>query len=83
MPKKVSFAGIIFEYDEVDQMYINDEYKNICDYAFLNDEVEIIEEEKEIPEKLEEKYYHDEPALIDDMAHKINEIIDYLKSKGE
>lgn len=29
-------------------------------------------------EKLNEHYYHDEPALIEDMAHKINKIIDKI-----
>lgn len=82
VPKKVRFAGIIFEYDEDDQMYNNNEYKNICDYAFLNDEVEILEEEKKIPEKLDdtELYLTENQKLI---VNKINSIIDYLKSKGE
>ena len=47
----------------------------------LNDEVEIIGEDKKI-EKLNESYYHDEPALIEDMVHTINEIIDYINDKG-
>jgi len=55
----------------------------------LNDEVEILEEEKKIPEKLGSNSYEDgeyaypwtksETVLKD----KLNEIIDYLKSKGE
>ena len=60
----------------------------------LNDEVVIIkdEEEKKIPEKFEIKYEIDEDCTIDNskaafieciLADKINEIIDYLKSKGE
>jgi len=92
VPKKVSFAGLIFEYDEDDQMYSNNEHKNICDYAFLNDEVEILEEEKKIPEKIE--YYDDSIAWVIDGAgqlsdvdkviiDKLNDVIDYLKSKGE
>jgi len=56
---------------------------------FLNDTVEILEEEKKIPEKLdqtlnsidvEEKGYY---RCIMEIIFKINEIIDYLKSKGE
>ena len=61
--------------------------------ADLNDEVEIIEEEKKIPEKLiptslkgidnlDEKI---EIAHIDTVSviDTVNEIIDYLKSKGD
>ena len=54
----------------------------------LNDEVEIIEEEKKIPEKLnldiDELKGKETPRAIDYLIEsKINEIIDYLKSKGE
>ena len=58
----------------------------------LNDEVKIIEEEKKIPEKLE--YYDDSIAWVIDgigqlsdvdkvIVDKLNEVLDYLKSKGE
>ena len=51
----------------------------------LNNEVEILEDEKKIPEKLEtNKYFTTE--VEDKIRNKINEIIDYLdylKSKGE
>ena len=94
VPKKVRFAGIIFEYDEDDQMYNNYEHKNICDYAFLNDEVEILEEEKKIPKKIkiEEKsitvkgttfFREKDIEIFQKLSMEINEIIDYLKSKGE
>ncbi len=56
----------------------------------LNDEVEITEEEKKIPEKLENKidttfenYNYSERMRLTEMINKINEIIDYLKSEGE
>lgn len=55
----------------------------------LNDEVEIIEEEKKIPEKLNKRDFLDNETLdqvdadLDFIIDKINEIIDYLKSKGE
>ena len=87
VPKKIKVLFNVFEYDEDNYNYKNVDktrdnllrhlgsYKGIA----LNDDVEIIEdvpkEDKKI-EKLNEHYYHDEPALIDDMAHKINEIID-------
>ena len=44
----------------------------------------IIEEEKKIPEKLnKDRYKGTDLSVEDDMFNKINEIIDYLKSKGE
>ena len=56
-------------------------YLNINDYR-LNDEVEILEEPKRIPEKLEilpnNEHYSNKV-----LYGKINELIDYLKSKGE
>ena len=52
----------------------------IIDNEWLNEEIEIIEEEKKIPEKLNKQHFHKKQRQI---ANKINEIIDYLKSKGE
>ena len=64
-------------------------YLEIRDYN-LNDEVEIIEEEKKIPEKLpewatsrEDKEYTNDEYHCLVVARKVDEIIDYLKSKGE
>ena len=66
--------------------YFSDEdewgFNHYVRYENLNKEVEIIEELKGIPEKLE---------ILPDSEHysnkvlygKINEIIDYLKSKGD
>lgn len=43
-----------------------------------------LEEEKKIPEKLnKDRYIGTDLSVEDDMLNKINEIIDYLKSKGE
>ena len=60
----------------------------VFDYRSLNEEVEIIEEEKKIPENL--PFKNDMKLTIMEVYHelekynyKINEIIDYLKSKGE
>ena len=54
----------------------------------LNDTVEILEEKK-IPEKIEREIYIEngvkissEPS-IEQIMNKLNEVIDYLKSKGE
>lgn len=50
----------------------------------LNDTVEILEEEKKIPEKLPNNFHY--TGEEENIANKINEVIDYLdylKSKGE
>ena len=73
------------EWEEVKGYRINYDdtyyYLEIRDYN-LNDTVEILKEEKKIPEKLEilpdNEHYSNEV-----LYGKINEIIDYLKSKGE
>ena len=81
--------------DYFDEFFGNCRYDYIEDG--LNSEVEIIEEKKKISEKLKtiEKFdiYDDsmnwccnDRAITDtekDIIDKINEIIDYLKSKGE
>ena len=124
VPKKIKYRGIIW-YLEQDFSNRLPYYKNGYntnnlltgrekDYFShsLNDEVEILEEEKEIPEKLDmvllgqcdnwtQKYNKDtkementhielNPYVIDtirentlEIQHKFNDIIDYLKSKGE
>lgn len=71
----------------------------IIDNKWLNEEVEIIEEEKKIPEKLEDRakfQYSEIPTWLEkkEIIKVINEnfekhqkaiyeLIDYLKSKGE
>ena len=67
--------------------------KKLCfvkeiDFNELNNEVEILEEEKKIPEKLDlildEQFTNDElQAYIYETQVKINQILDYLKSKGD
>ena len=63
-----------------------------CDKEELNYEVHEIEEEKKIPEKLDLQYkdiiynpnFKEEILMYcDNLQYKLNEIIDYLKSKGE
>ena len=61
-------------------------------YSFLNDEVEIIEEDKKI-EKLEKdryisgsldgKSHWEEEYTLENIGNKINEIIDYLNKEEE
>ena len=96
-PKKIKYNNDIYEYEDCDYFDINRGYLfdryNVS--GILNDEVEILEEEKKIPEKFKINYEIDEENTINmekatmlecDLACKINEIIDYLdylKSKGE
>lgn len=65
-----------------------DKFIGSCTYQDLEDglnsEVEIIEEKKKIPEYIDNSYYHlgqDQQNQL--FKNTINEIIDYLKSKGE
>ena len=99
-PKKIKYNGIIWKYDG--EYYYSEnnvfleEYCNLTDS--LNDEVEILEEEKKIPEKL--KIEQDTPSSnyyirnengtkcgltkhSKMIAKTLNQVIDYLKSKGE
>ena len=83
-----------FIYDEK-HGYIDDNegdslLQSICnDFSNINAEVEILEEEKKIPEKIPEEIIvgKKQPKhRIKKIEKKINEIIsylDYLKSKGE
>ena len=106
-PKIIKYANYIWTYEKCVNDYTNDsEYlfadvmSNVDDNAiFLNDTVEILEEQKKIPEKIEfsadgypiyiscldgndikHTHANDYDIFI---ANKINDIIDYLKSKGE
>ena len=85
VPKKIKFGYDIYELGKNTRDYYNIENK-IClslEYNILsnlNDEVEIIEEKK-IPEKIKDKYCSQISKV--ELAQKYNEIIDYLKSKGE
>lgn len=99
VPKKIKYNGIEYKKTRVIlddnrhwNNYIDKDIKCLFPVNMnkLNIEVEIIEEEKGIPERL--NVSKDEEGRIDDvfmsrtelaMRVKINEIIDYLKSKGE
>ena len=99
MPKRIKYMGRIFEYNENETNYITVEKPHDVITLFvtwsweLNEEVEIIEENK-IPEKLstwfsvetkQSKELNIEYANtnFENMYEKINEICDYLKSKGD
>lgn len=94
VPKKIEYRNIKFVYDKDNRLYIVENYNEYNDLLMelsnhkgtdLNYEVEIIEEEKKIPEKLEDiiKDGCIEAPNQFTLMDKINEIIDYLKSKGE
>ena len=100
LPKKVKVLDVIYEFDNHYGDYFNEELdRYLFVYMtseeewklayFLNAQVEILEEEKKIPEKLEE-YIHTDSLnynqcnyMFEKLTNKYNEIIDYLKSKGD
>jgi len=92
-PKIIKYKGTLYEYDSGNKFYFNDGWSLYREFPengnCLNDEVEILEEEKKIPEKLnyKEEYMSSSNGFLlqycVDFATKIDEIIDYLKSKGE
>lgn len=100
VPKKVKWKNNIYTYvydDDREENIINyycdlERHIHLIDGGQhdirLNDEVEIIKEEKKIPEKLnldtDELRGKETPRAIDYLIEsKINQVIDYFKSKGE
>ena len=85
-PKKIKYDNIIFEYDGVYYMAEHTYLDDYCDLSrVLNDKVEILEEEKKIPEKLDISNFPRHNSLKK-TAIKVNEVIhylQYLKSKGD
>ena len=93
-PKKIKYKNIIWYFNKKNKNYYMNNTKIELFYIEkltekLNDEVEILEEEKKIPEKILEEIIvgKKQPThRIKKIEKKINEIIDYLdylKSKGE
>ena len=88
-PKTIKYYDTIYNFEEYkgDWGYVNKEYgkykwfakKIDCDLSnCLNDEVEIIEEDKKI-EKIDNVYYYKTQTEQNQIfKNKINEIIDYL-----
>lgn len=94
IPKKIKINNVIYEYRGY--MYCTEKanYQDIEDYLFgkwnfniLNDEVEILEEEKKIPENNFNYIYSCEDehimANFENIKTTLKDIIDYLKSKGD
>ena len=98
-PRKIMYLCDIYELHIINEYtyYKNGTTPLLISTNSLNDTVEILEEEKKIPEKLKwnEKSQHNvvtdntkktlENLLSrsEQLKKSINEIIDYLKSKGE
>ena len=71
-----------YKYDSLYDEEFGEEVEWFIGEEWLNKEVEIIEEEKKIPEKLnKDRYIGTDLSVEDDMFNKINEIIDYLQEK--
>lgn len=86
LPKKIRYFDRIWELDKYENDYYDEEGDSLNDTRLigsLNDEVEIIEEIK-LPEKLgkieDNDGYIDQYDVIK-IGKKVDEIIDYLKSK--
>ena len=93
-PKRIIYDEYVYKLNEDIKNYEReiDPFTTInWDYIVmncLNEEVEIIEEEKKIPEKLDLDWQNafDEQVqqdCIKMISENINTILDYLKSKGE
>lgn len=87
VPKKIKWLGKIYEYSCIDRFYYQNSWSMYRDFYTegncLNDEVEIIEEDKRI-EKC--KNYEDFLAIDDYIEHlrtKIDELIDEINNLKE
>lgn len=79
--KIMTKKGWVKEYGYVAEENRTYFYLKHC-YQSLNDEVEILEEPKGMPEKINNSYYHLEQGEQNQLfKNKINEIIDYLENK--
>lgn len=98
LPRKIRVRDCIYDL-EIDEEFINYKPQNgdwlLNQFLWkLNEKIEILEileEEKKIPEKIKTlkhscNFDRHEEILYEnqvDLANKITEILDYLKSKGE
>ena len=101
VPKIILFNSYKYRFDKIDRVYRNIMGNSTLGTIneldlYLNYEVEILEEEKKIPEKLNiingavdgkwengSSYNYTLSAPQTVIIHKLNDVIDYLKSKGE
>lgn len=93
-PITIKYDGTIYKYDSYrgEEGYVDKtqypykwfEKEIDCDIKqYLNDEVEILDDEDELPQKIDTSLYYSDTGKL--VATKINEIIDYLEKqrKGE
>lgn len=92
VPKKIKFQNLIYEYQEDTQDYFNGKtseyitegFSTEDNRQFLNIEIEVIEEPKELPDKIDEIEninIAEEQIPKKEIISKVNKIIDYLKDK--
>lgn len=82
VPKYVQYYNML--QDKLDIMMVCEEniyYKLDNLEIQISSRIEPVEEPKRIPEKIKDKYCSQISKV--ELAQKYNEIIDYLKSKGE
>lgn len=89
VPKKFKYDSYVWTYDYKNTAYWNENDIEFEDYmnnrliAYLDDEVEIIEEEEKKIEHIDLSEGNCISLKEDKIQMKINEIIDHLNSKGE
>ena len=94
VPEKIKFDNKEYENEPCYMLYeATGDRSELQFKKFLNDEVEILEEEKKIPEKLFFTHisnYNDQSVVNNNFNNyfkktqeTINQLIDYLKSKGD
>lgn len=98
-PKKIMYNNIVWEYVNHKQdyrsrhnaeLFFNDEINNTWIMTHLNTQIEILKEEKKLPEKLDvlvEVMSSDKIGVltneIGEIQRRFNQLLDYLKSKGD
>ena len=95
MPKKIKYEGFVWEYDKVAKDYyrndIDEEYIYLFQdlfkketVFFINNEIEVIEEDKKLEHCLKSDRFLRDEDEIEHLRTKIDELIDAVnKLKGE
>ena len=88
VPKRIKYINSIWEYDKETKDYFNDDLwliYSMNSIGLTERKVEILEEEKKIPEKISLNYADDRKPeeVYEYLRCSYNQLIDYLKSKGE
>lgn len=93
VPKEIKWGGNIYEYSPIaGQYYIKDKFHNVdnslraalYDFSDLNNEIEIMEEDKKLEHCLKSDRFLRDEDEIEHLRTKIDELIDAVnKLKGE